>query len=346
MANSTNWRTPQRDRCKYYLQTREVQSVGVEEKLVPRKVERSYTRFPESWRPITSDGEGPFTSKVVHRLPNGFIHIWESRLHRKGRGSRLFQPTPRNRAQPLSFPLRKNPWLHFWAPQRITWWVAVTFLVGSALFTLAAAASLFPGAFGQKAITSAITDWSYFIGAILFTIGTYLEILEAINAKEYVVLTVEDMPEEGFKWWAWQPAQIGFLSSFILLIGSLFFNIETTFALVGVKGGLKEDILVGLPSFLGAILFVISCYMGFMEVTHQYWAWKPRRIDWWVEMFNLLGSVGFLVGAAFGFSVPGLSSPEDELIVKISYFQGSAFFLIGSYLMLPEMFSELKVRSK
>lgn len=67
---------------------------------------------------------------------------------------------------------------------------------------------------------------------------------------------------------------------------------------------------------------------------------RLREISWWVVAFNLLGSAGFLVGSAFGLDIPGLSSPEETLVTRVSFLQGSAFFLIGSYLMLPEIFSD------
>lgn len=57
-------------------------------------------------------------------------------------------------------------------------------------------------------------------------------------------------------------------------------------------------------------------------------------------MFSVLGSVGFVVGSVFGFNVPGLSSLAESEVTKWGFLEGSIFFLIGSYLMLPEMFSE------
>ena len=58
------------------------------------------------------------------------------------------------------------------------------FILGSVLFTLAAAASLFPAVFEGTATASGVTDVSYFVGALLFTASIYLQILEALNADE------------------------------------------------------------------------------------------------------------------------------------------------------------------
>ncbi|PSO60995.1 MAG: hypothetical protein BRC47_11265 [Cyanobacteria bacterium QS_7_48_42] len=229
-------------------------------------------------------------------------------------------------------PQQDNP-VQIWASLRIRWWIAITFIVGSAFFTLGASAALFPQFFAQDKTALILTDSFYFLGAILFTIGIYMQILEAINVNR-----------KEFRWWAWQPQRISFLSPLVLLVGSLLFNVETTFALVEGLDWFKKNLLVSLPSLVGAVCFVISCYMDFARVSQKPWAWKPRYKEWWVHLLNLFGSIGFLVGASFGFEFPGLSVPEDALVVKAFYLQGSIFFLIASYLMLPVIFSEEEVR--
>jgi hypothetical protein len=80
--------------------------------------------------------------------------------------------------------------------------------------------------------------------------------------------------------------------------------------------------------------------MQVVEACHRYLCTRLRSISWWSATLNFLGCVGFLVGATAGLGVPGLSTLSDPTIVKVAYLQGFAFFLVGSYLMLPEMFSE------
>lgn len=291
---------------------------------MPKPLQRTYTNFPDDWQCVTARGANNFVTQAVFRAPDGTKKIWESRRHRKGRG---LQEVHAQRAP------ARNPWLQFIAPQKISWWVTIGFIAGSICFTLAAASALFFPRFFSQPTASGIAEWSYFIGAIFFTVAIYLQILESINADKNAYL--QDQPRQPFRWWAWQFRRLSFVSSLILLIGSLFFNLETTCALLG----LTTVYLTSLPSLLGAICFVVYSYLALVEVCHSYWQWKPRSIEWWVQIFNLVGSLGFFIGAIFGFEIPGLSAPQDELIVKVTFFQGSICFLIGSYLMLPEMFS-------
>jgi len=94
-----------------------------------------------------------------------------------------------------------------------------------------------------------------------------------------------------------------------------------------------------VPSLAEAVLFVAGTYLQVVEVCHRYLCFRPRSISWRSALFNFLGCVGFLVGAYAGLGVPGLSTPTDPTVVKAAYLQGSVFLLVGSYLMLPEMFS-------
>lgn len=167
-----------------------------------------------------------------------------------------------------------------------------------------------------------------------------MQVLEAINAGDSVTPTLSQGSHESFRWVAWQPRRLGFDAPAVLLAGSALFNVETALALGSDLGWVTLPVVVGAASLVGSVLFVASSYLQLAEVCHRYVCLRPREISWWVVMFNLLGSVGFVVGSAFGFDIPGLSSPEETLITRVSFLQGSVFFLIGSYLMLPEIFSE------
>ncbi|MDP8939184.1 MAG: hypothetical protein M3N10_02625 [Actinomycetota bacterium] len=80
--------------------------------------------------------------------------------------------------------------------------------------------------------------------------------------------------------------------------------------------------------------------MQVVEACHHYLCLRLRSISWWSATLNFLGCAGFLVGATASLGVPGLSIPSDPTLTKAAYLQGSAYFLIGNYLMLPEMFAE------
>ncbi len=300
------------------------------------ELKNTYVDFPDDWTLVEREGAGPFTTRAVHRLPDGSTHVWTSRRHRKGRGARVISDGAERAADPSNS--RKNPWLGFWAPGRITWWVAVAFVLGSVLFVVGSGAPLLNETLGES-LADRVADWSYFVGAALFTGAIYLQILETINSDPHPS-RARHRPDERFRWFAWQPDRLSFLAVFVLFIGSLLFNFETSVALLGISGKSGISWLLSAPSFLGAALFVVSTYMQVVETCHRYWCLKLCGISWWSAACNLVGSVGFLVGAFFGFDFPGLSTAADPLIVKVSYLQGSVLFLAGSYLMFPEMFSK------
>lgn len=297
------------------------------------RAESDYINVPDDWELVEKEGAGPFETRMVYRLPDGSKYVWESRRHRKGRGAKDASGQAAASAESAPESGKENPWLGVWAPHRISWWVVILFAAGSALFILGAAAALFPGAFG-----TIFTDVVYFVGALLFTIGVYMQLLESINSRKYIGFEPRDT--KSFRWFAWQPGRLSFLLAFALLVGSLLFNVETTLALAEALGFIEITYLVGVTSLVGSMLFVVGTYMQLMETCHEYLCASPRHISWWVSMLSFLGCVGFLVGSAVGISIPGLVSFSEPLVVKLSFLLGSALFLFGSYLMLPEMFSE------
>lgn len=296
---------------------------------------------PKEWEKLDSGGAAGFEdSRAVYRLPDGSEYVWEARRHRKGRGPKDARGQASQEGHRAPESSKRHPWLGGFAPHRLSWWVAVTFILGSALFTLGATASLFTTLFGGEETATIVADVSYFVGALLFTGGVYLQLLESINESDNIGFKTRRESGEGFRLFAWQPRRLAFMAPFLLLIGSLLWNVETTLVVLSALGLLGLPLAIGLTSLAGSALFLVPSYLQMIEVCHRYLCWRPREISWWVTVFFVLGSVGFLVGSIFGFDVPGLSSPAESEITKWGFLLGSVFFLIGSYLMLPEMFSE------
>lgn len=299
---------------------------------------RQRVKAPADWEEAVSEGTGPFEdSRVVYRLPDGSEYAWEARRHRKRRGPASPSGRAARTADSAPESGSESPWLEFYAPHRISWWVALNFIVGSALFTLGAVAALAPELFAGEG--SLVADLSYFIGAVLFTVGIYLQVLEGLNASDYVGLERPYNPRS-FRWFAWRPRRLEFVAPFVLLVGSLLFNAETSLAAAETFSWVSLPLLVGLTSLAGSAGFVASTYLQLVEVCHSYLGFRPREISWWVAVLNLAGSAGFLVGSVSGLGMPGLSSSAESTITQVSFLLGSALFLAGSYLMLPEMFSE------
>ena len=212
-------------------------------------------------------------------------------------------------------------------------------MAGSALFALGAISSLWFPAFISTELAARIADWSYFIGTSVFTAAMYLQILETINADPHPE-RARHRQDESFRWFAWQPRRLSYMEAFVLFVGTVLYNVETGLVIIGVSGPKGVNWWLSAPSLLGAILFAAGTYLQVIEACHSYLCLRFRSISWYSATLNFLGCVGFLVGATASLGVPGLSIPSDPTIVKAAYLQGSLFFLVGSYLMLPEMFSE------
>ncbi|WP_047864055.1 hypothetical protein [Rubrobacter aplysinae] len=306
----------------------------------PGQTSRDRFTAPEKWEKVDSGGPGGFEdSRATYRLPDGSEYVWESRRHRKGLGLRTRSGRSARLQHRAPEAGKGNPWLGGFAPHRLAWWIAVVFILGSALFTLGAAASLFPPVFGGEA-AELTASLAYFTGASLFTGGVYLQLLEAINSSDYIGMKPPHYTPRQFKWFAWQPRRLEFMAPFLLLFGAISFNFETALAVLSDLDIVVLPTAIALASLVGAVFFLGPSYMQMIEVCHRYLCVKEREFSWWVTFFYVVGSAGFVVGAVFGFEVPGLSSPVESLITKVTYAQGAVFFLAGSYLLLPEMYSD------
>ena len=62
------------------------------------------------------------------------------------------------------------------------------------------------------------------------------------------------------------------------------------------------DYVYWIPSLVGAMLFCISSLLLILETELEWWRIRPFNLDWECRFFNLLGSIGFLLCAIFGFS--------------------------------------------
>jgi hypothetical protein len=75
---------------------------------------------------------GIFTTRVVQRQADGQQLVFYSRQHRKA----LPPVQVGADGAEIQAALEINPWLQLWAPQRLAWWIALSFIIGSACFGL------------------------------------------------------------------------------------------------------------------------------------------------------------------------------------------------------------------
>ena len=303
---------------------------------IPTQSHRGIHR-PADWEVVEVRGAAGLDTRVVYRLPDGSHYVWEARRHRKGRGAEQPAGEAARRNHPAA-ESRHGPRLWVWAPHRITWWLGVVFSIGCALFTLAALTGLIPQAFGGQSSARHVAAWSEWVGALLFTAATYLWLLEGINESDYIGIEPGLKPSQRFRWFDWRPRRLTYMSPLLFLAGSLLWNVETTAALAHTLGWVgRLPITTEVAATGGAVLFLIPSYLQVIEVCHRYVCWQARKISWWIAATFVVGSVAFVVGAAAGLGIYGLSQPATELVRTLGYLIGSILYLLGSYLMVPEL---------
>jgi hypothetical protein len=125
-----------------------------------------------------SHGPGPFITHRVQTLPNGRHRVAHSRRHRKGL-------PPHEVATAAEATVARathvGAFRHLWAPDRLGWWIAVFFALGSMHFLVGALAATWPQE-GPAALRNPITLGAvFFVGSIFFTTAAWLQWLEALN---------------------------------------------------------------------------------------------------------------------------------------------------------------------
>ncbi len=278
-----------------------------------------------------------YITQAIHTLENGGQKIITSRRHRKGRGAMFVS----HKGEISTSTLHPNPWFKFWCPSRLTWWVAVLFFIGSALFSVGGYAVTFPQSTSEVLTKGMTIDWIFFIGSIFFTSAAFCQLLESMNAGDSEGLFTEKEAPSSFQWAAWYPQRIGYMASLVQFIGTVMFNFNTGNIFIHNQTWLQQDILIWTPNIIGCICFLIASHLAFMEVSHGYWSWQPQLLEWWITVINLVGSAGFMISALYSLALPpGSGSESFAWLASFFTFQGGVCFLIASYLLLPEMFSE------
>ncbi len=249
-----------------------------------------------------------FRSVMAH----GRRSVWLARQHRKG-----LLRDPHEAATRL------------WHSQTYNRCMAAFFAVGSALFMLGATLSLIPTSFSATQIAIV-----FFAGSIPFTIGGFLQNLQAANTGDFPTSAPAAAPRMHLI--GWRPHNLGWLSTFAQFCGTIAFNFNTFDAIDASSAWYVQDITVWVPGMIGSVLFLVSAYLAFMETSHGFWSWKPAALDWWIVTVNLLGCIFFMTAALTSF-VPATQVPHwlDD-VVNIHLWLGACCFFIAALLTIRE----------
>lgn len=322
-----------------------------QQRAVPQRNARYGPSVPDDWDLVASGGPGRFVTWATYRLPDGSHYTWQARAHRKGAGPRTLRADRvglRTTADGEPAPAG-SIWRQFWAPQRLAWWNAVLFIVGTAFFVVGAAGSLMPSLFGGQNPMSVFAESNYFAGATLFTIGSYGQLLEGLNADDRIDPNRYSPAPTRFRWFITHRSELTRLEILIplaFLIGSVVFNYETTVALGSVLE-LMPRIALWDTSLIGSIVFLAAGVLVYLEAGDRWLSVQRRNISWWIGVLFVLGGIGFVIGCLPGVGAPGFPTAKTgsgPTIIKVGFLLGGLAYLVGSYLMLPELFSQLRRR--
>jgi hypothetical protein len=239
--------------------------------------------------------------------PDGKRLVWESRWHRKHPGS-----GPRG-----------STW---WAPRALGWWIGILFALGSLCFAL--------GAYPSFATTVGLNadNLTYFIGSIFFTTASFAQYFEVASTTRELhgpsrrrLRQLFEVQHHRIDWW----------SSFIQLLGTLWFNRTTLSALRVGLGAASTHHPVWRPDALGSVCFLVSSWLAWAEECHGPVDWRPGDVSWWITLLNLAGSIAF-----GGSAVASYVRPNGQLVslalTNLGTFVGAVCFLAGALLLLPE----------
>lgn len=284
---------------------------------------------------MAAGGFGPFVTWVRQARTDGGTLLQSSRRHRKGLVP-LVVASPGMRPE-IAAGAIGHQWSQLWAPRRIGWWIAVLFMIGSALFALGSAPGTWPRAHIMRWLRPEMAGWVFFTGSVFFTSAAWLQWLEALNGDVADTAAPGRSRPKHWRFVGWRPRNLGYLAATVQFAGTLLFNVNTAEALRTGLGWQRQDFLVWTPDMIGSVCFLIASQAALMEISHHYWSWQPRSLSWWIAAINMLGSVFFMLSAVASAVEPGLIVLAPWL-ASFGTFAGAVCFLVGAYLLIPELF--------
>jgi hypothetical protein len=201
------------------------------------------------------------------------------------------------------------------AARSLTWRIGLLFALGSLCFLIAPLPAF------EDAVGLTVTNATFFVGSLIFTLASYLSFMQVVR-------------DAGRKWIGWTPQVMGYWSTLIQLIGTVFFNVTTLAGLLSLSRPAAEQ-YVWRPDFFGSVCFLVASGIAFAEAGHRWFSWRPGKRDWHITALNWWGSVFFGI-SAIGAYVTADGQMLSARWATIGTIVGAALFLISSLLLMPE----------
>jgi hypothetical protein len=284
-------------------------------------VPRPFVDHPPEWRVVASSGPPGFVTRIVFEDEGGARWEWTSRRHRKGLGLRALEVV-----EAPALTLRRRDLL---APGDLNWWIGVLFMLGSAGFALGS----LPGVASRASPTA--VGITFVVGAAFFTSAAALQHLQTVLADRAVGMSSAGAPRSLLSYLI-EPGRLDWWGTAVQLVGTVFFNITTIASLNEALDTQERIARVWAPDALGSVCFLVAGQIGLTEVCHR--AWCMRRCDpgWRIAAINDLGCVFFGVSAITSFILPGTGEVLDAEATNAFTFLGAVSFFAGAFLLLPE----------
>lgn len=227
----------------------------------------------------------------------------------------------------------------------IAFWASCIFVEGSMLFTIGSI-FMFPDLISTSNAElhemryKAWVDYSFMIGAWLFTIANYLVYFQVINkASRGTPRLLECCMGSNFV--AVPKCETGHIACILNLFGSFFYNIQTMSSVYTSESDLiKFDFLYASMGAGGSFLFVLGAVLegehnGWRELTQHRWFHSASSLPVWMSVLNFFGALLFMLAYAIDYNhVADNSKAITTWVVALPFTVGSFFFIIGSWISM------------
>lgn len=108
--------------------------------------------------------------------------------------------------------------------------------------------------------------------------------------------------------------ELGFLASFVQLIGATIFWIAGFTGLPGILNHMSQGLTDGVywtPQIVGGCCFVISGFLFTIETQPKWYIPAPKVLGWHIGFWNFIGGIGFTVSIILQENPPASSLPQS-----------------------------------